>query len=291
MTCATCGQRNVEDARFCSQCGSRLDSRAEAGSYRPLDIRQAERPPGSLPSRDLGGLVSETFAIYGRNFWQFVLIAFIAEIPGLAAAVMPWFLSWMLSLLGIILAFVAGPAMIHAVVQQYIGDRQIDVRECYSRALSRVIVILAAIIMIGLALTVTGLLSLILIGIPLFFYLLVSWFFAPQAIMVENQGPIAALSRSRALVRGSWWRVFGIGIVFWLLVVALFIPGIIAGIILGLINETLGSLVFTLSSVVVFPIFNISATLVYIDLRVRKEGYDLEAMAAEVSSVPSGFSI
>jgi hypothetical protein len=89
-------------------------------------------------------------------------------------------------------------------------------------------------------------------------------------------------------VKGTWWRVFGIGIVFLVLIGALYLPGGVAGLILGVFSDTLGSLVFTLTNVLVFPLFSISATLVYIDLRVRKEGYSLEIMAAELGPTPSG---
>ena len=291
MTCANCGHGNVEGARFCSQCGSRLDRPAEAAPYRPLEIRQAERPQGSIPTRDLGGLISETFNVFGRNFWQFVSIALLGQVPALVAIFAPELLAAVLSLIGFFTGVLAGLALIHAVTQQYIGSRQIDVGECFGQALNRFIMVLAAFMLYALALLGSSILIIVLVGVPLLFYMLVVWFFHQQAIMVEHRGPIEALGRSRELVRGSWWRVFGIGIVFSFLLVALFIPGLIASAILEFFNEPLGTLVFTLSSVVVFPLFSISSTLVYIDLRVRKEGYSLETMAAEVSPAPSGFSI
>ena len=93
---------------------------------------------------------------------------------------------------------------------------------------------------------------------------------------------MAALGRSRGLVQGSWWRVFGIGIVFVVvLILATFIASI-PGLILGMANDTLGGLLVTMGSVFVAPIGYVGATLVYFDLRVRKEGYNVETLASEV---------
>ena len=45
-----------------------------------------------------------------------------------------------------------------------------------------------------------------------------------------------------------------------------------------------GQAVSTIWSTLLTPILHIGATLVYFDLRVRKEGYTLETMAAEVAA-------
>ena len=54
-----------------------------------------------------------------------------------------------------------------------------------------------------------GLLALILPGI----YLAVRWFFVPQEVVVEGARGPAALTRSGEVVRGFWWRTFGLVIV------------------------------------------------------------------------------
>jgi len=133
-----------------------------------------------------------------------------------------------------------------------------------------------------LAIGLAVVLSLVLIGLPLLVYVLVVWFFYTQAIIIEGQGPVAALLRSWALVRGTWWRVFGIGIVF---VLVLGIAGVFAaipGLILFMANETLGNLLVSASTVLVAPIAYVGATLVYFDLRVRKEGYNVEMLRREL---------
>ena len=83
-----------------------------------------------------------------------------------------------------------------------------------------------------------------------------------------------ALRRSRELVAGQWWRVFGIGILFSVMI------GVVGGIIsLGAsavadatdreVFVLLGSM---LSDVLTIAFTAIAATLVFFDLRVRQEG-------------------
>ncbi|MFD6424312.1 hypothetical protein [Streptomyces sp. NPDC060198] len=47
---------------------------------------------------------------------------------------------------------------------------------------------------------------------PLAIWLWVKFSLAPTAVVLEGQGPIGAMRRSSALVRGSWWRIFGISL-------------------------------------------------------------------------------
>jgi polyferredoxin len=44
-------------------------------------------------------------------------------------------------------------------------------------------------------------------------YLWARWFLSPQAVVAENLGPLEGLKRSADLVRGQWWRIFGIAFV------------------------------------------------------------------------------
>ena len=124
----------------------------------------------------------------------------------------------------------------------------------------------------------------VIIGIALFFYLLVIWFFAFEAIMIEGKESIAALGRSRELVRGNWWRLFGVGVVFVLIFGAVSIAGGIAGLVLEIFSPVPGQLAFTAATVLVFPVMSIGRTLVYLDLRVRKENYNLGVLAAEAGA-------
>ena len=141
------------------------------------------------------------------------------------------------------------------------------------------------------------------LGIPAFVvvaaYLYTAFALAPPAIVLERQGVVASLRRSRSLVRGAWWRTFGI-----LLLVTL-IAQVLAGIlgvpftvltllvawvtgdglnvyaILPLLVTALGTIV---ASAVTWPFTAVSTALIYVDRRMRREALDLElARAAGVA--------
>jgi len=57
----------------------------------------------------------------------------------------------------------------------------------------------------------------IFVGIPIFFYLIIKWFFAFTVIAVENMGIVDAMRRSWQVVDGYWWRTFGISLLLSLL--------------------------------------------------------------------------
>jgi hypothetical protein len=141
------------------------------------------------------------------------------------------------------------------------------------------------------------------LGVPAFLvvaaYLYTAFALAPPAIVLERQGVVASLRRSRSLVRGAWWRTFGI-----LLLVNL-IAQVLAGIlgvpftvltllvawatgdglnvyaILPLLVTALGTIV---ASAVTWPFTAVSTALIYVDRRMRREALDLElARAAGVA--------
>ena len=256
-------------ARFCRDCGVALEGET-AGQRGP-----------ALPERNVGQLLSETFELYQRNFRPLLLMALLPEVPLLVSIAGPTWLFVVLSVIGAVASVLVGAAMVIAVAQHYTG-REVEVGKCLYRAWSRVLSLLFAYILYFAALAVAVALAFIIIGIPLFFYLLVSWVFAAQAIMMEDRPPMDALRRSRALVRGSWWRVFGIGAVFLLVLIGLAIVVSIPAGLVGLSQATVGSVLAVLANALVFPVGAVGATLVYLDLRVRKERYTLDEMASEL---------
>jgi Na+/serine symporter len=99
--------------------------------------------------------------------------------------------------------------------------------------------------------------------------------------VLEPIGVTAALGRSARLVRGSWWRTFGILLLSGLLVV---IPAIV---VMGLFGAlTVGPLdtAAMVRAVIAYAVVGTFATpfiagvtgLLYVDQRIRKERLDLD---------------
>jgi hypothetical protein len=124
-------------------------------------------------------------------------------------------------------------------------------------------------------------------------YLTVRWSLVVAAMMAEDVGPIRGLGRSWSLVSGSWWRTFGIllivGILQSIISYALLILFTLFADIFstGDFRSALVSVGSTLLSALVSPITTIAVVLLYFDLRVRKEGLDLDQLAQQTSPGPA----
>jgi hypothetical protein len=124
-------------------------------------------------------------------------------------------------------------------------------------------------------------------------YFLVRWSLTVAAMMAEDIGPIRGLGRSWNLVKGQWWRTFGILVIVAILQTiisyALFILfGLIAALFsTGDFQAALVQVGSTLLSALVSPITTIAVVLLYFDLRVRKEGLDLDQLAQQTTPGPA----
>lgn len=210
-----------------------------------------------------------------------------------------WIPIWIVALFSGVANIAVELAITHSVSEVYLGRRP-TIRGAYSAALRRLWRALWLTALVGVA---VGLMAITIIGIPFAIYFGVGWILSVQTLYLEGLGIRAAMSRSRALVRGSWWRVLGIGILVGLLGwVASLIAGVILGVVagfgslfgtegLGLALSTAISVVAdSIAQVVPTPIWFCGLVLLYYDLRVRKEGFDLELMAREMGTTPQAGS-
>jgi len=139
---------------------------------------------------------------------------------------------------------------------------------------------------------VLGFVALIVTGI----WLYAMWSVRVPACVIERAGPFRSLSRSYGLVKGRWWPVAGVLIVSELMV--LVIGGLIsAGLIAAAISDSNPSVEFAVtisvlsgivSGVLLQPFSAAVVTVLYYDLRIRKEGYDLELLADQLGLEASG---
>ncbi|SDE27767.1 DUF7544 domain-containing protein [Streptomyces prasinopilosus] len=144
----------------------------------------------------------------------------------------------------------------------------------------------------AVALTVLGVLASGIVAL----WLMNRYSLASPTLMLEKQGVLKAMSRSAKLVRGSWWRVFGIQLL------AMIIAGFVASIIVipftviamtvtdggltGFLNSAGGDIGWTflivtgvgavIGSMITYPIQAGVTVLLYIDQRIRREALDLE---------------
>ncbi len=269
------------EAAFCGSCDRPLTPQSSG-----LGSPGGPGPDSALPPRDLGGLVSETFRVYRANWATFFAIALLPDALSLISSLAGAAVSIPLAVLAVLFTFIAGGAVTVGVARYYTG-RKVSVGRCvpdgmrgwFALVVVSAVVGLALIVVLGMALAASGTLPVILAVIPLLFYLLVRLFFAPQAVMLERLGAMAALKRSWLLTSGSFWRLLGIGVVYVLIGVLFALVALIPAELARLISEEASTVVAALLGAVFLPFTLVGATLVYLDLRVRKEGFTMEQLA------------
>lgn len=233
--------------------------------------------------RELGQLIEDSWRLFSGNLGLFVTIALVVVVPadlivlgvGLGElwehyrsnpGLGPTALSAVLHLL--VIQPLVTAACIAAVMALGSGE-QPTAGWSMQRGFERWGAVLAAIIVGGI-LTGIGFFLLIIPGI----WLAVALYFASQAVVAEGRPPIEALRRSRELVRGQWWRIFGIGVFF----------SVVVGVASGIVNVAAEAAanaadlqVFVLLGTMFADVFvvgftAVASTLVFFDLRVRSEG-------------------
>lgn len=295
MNCSNCGSQNTADSQFCARCGIKLLTDSEQNpslESTPVDSEYPQPNPISPKGSDqqstfspvsIVQLVAQTLAIYIGSFKLIIRIVLIAQIPFLISPFVPGntVVALALTLIGLFTGLLASAATAY-IVAQYCLQRQTTLVSCYVAVMDNGISLLVNALIFASALFVGFLLSLAIIGLPLLIFVAVAWFFYIQAVVIEKKGPFEALARSWHLVQGQWFRVFGRVLV---LVLILFVVGFITslpGLAVMASNVSLGNLLLTLGGTLVTPITYIGATLIYFDLRVRKEGFTLETLESEM---------
>jgi hypothetical protein len=231
--------------------------------------------------REVGVLFRDALGLFGRHFWLFVTLsatvvvpaALIVEgiglerltssydsSPSLAEAAVPTIVEFL------VVTPIVAAICIHALHSIAEGQRPspgpvlVAGFEAFTPLFAAVALAAA-----GIAL---GFLALLLPGI----YLVIRWYFVPQAVVIDGARGPAALSRSSQLVHGLWWRTLGLVV---LANVAIAIPGFILVAPFAAIAESTDRAVWAMVGSAVItsvtaPFVAVYSTLLYYDVRARK---------------------
>ena len=211
---------------------------------------------------DIGGVVSKVFDLYFR--YAAVLLPVAAALFLIEAAFR------LLGLASTPLALVAGVVgLILSTVYTGIVVRLVDdVRDGrldqspgeLARSVGPVLLPLIAVsILAGLGIAI-GLVLLIVPGL----ILVTLWAVVAPVTVLEHPGVLAAFGRSRELVRGNGWQVFGVIVLFILIFIAI-------GIVLGIVGAVLGDagevILNYVGSVITAPLVALASAVLYFELR------------------------
>lgn len=265
--------------------------------------------PPILRPLNLADILDQSISLYRRNFAVFVGITAIVYVPvGIIQMAFGYFMGSLqqsapgnpdqipwhqmggfgIAIFGLILvSIIAVPigqgALAIAVSRRYLNE-EVTVADAYHAIGARWGPLIATALILGLAIG-AGTLFCLVPGI----YLGVLWMFATAVIALEAiTSPTEAAKRSNELVQGEWWRCFRTYAVLSILVSivtqALAMPLTLAS-TLGLMQhnmalaQAINQGVATAAGVLVQPVLMVGLVMLYYDLRIRKEGFDLELLA------------
>ena len=231
-----------------------------------------------------GDVLGEAWALYKRHWRHLLPIAFAVY---LLLSLFTFLLALLLGWFGLIAgAFVtlAGVfwlqgALVIAIQDVRDGRADLSVGETLSRVRPRLNTLGAAGILAAIGIVI-GLALLIVPGLVLATW----WLLIVPVIMLEGRGVLGAFRRSRELVRGNGWNVFGLIV---LTFVILFAAGIVVGIAVFPLDESLQQFVGNVVSNTLFaPFVALAFTLSYYRLREAREGR-LEPATGAGATTPS----
>lgn len=247
-----------------------------------------------LKSREYGEILDATFDLYKEHFLLLVSLTGVVYIPlailqalgqlsrdPLAVSLV----EGIAFLVGLFVALFVSGAMAKAVSDVYLG-KEATFGESYGYVLRRWRPYLWTNLLV-FVLTLLGLMACAIPGIVIGIYLI----FATQVFVIEGRAGWAAVTRSHELVTGYWWRTLAllllIGIIAGVLQI---LPLIAIGVVLkGTPLEQLLSTVWRgLANTVVAPLEAIMVILMYYDIRIRKEAFDLEVLADNMAESGAG---
>jgi len=161
---------------------------------------------------------------------------------------------------------------------------------------------------------VRGAAVLLVLPLMLAFGVAVAWvavkvMVAPAAVVIEEVGALAGIRRSWDLTRANWWRILGISLVVAILVGVItqvvlipvsilptFVSGVVSphggrgqdatmGVVMGVVTAVIGALV----GAVAYAYQTSVMALLYMDLRMRKDGLDIALLRQlETGADPDG---
>lgn len=212
---------------------------------------------------EIGAVIRKVFRIYVEQApvlmpaaaVVFVITGIVTE---LLAAASPG-----LGLLALVIDLVAG-TLFTGMVVELVSDVEDGRRDSSAVQLLRAVTpVFGELILVGIVTGVAEAIGFVLIIVP-GLILITIWAVVAPVVVIERPGGLGALSRSRELVRGNGWQVFG--------VILVLVIGVVVGSgLLSLAGEAAGTAVGLVVRVIVgvlaAPLSALAAAVLYFDLR------------------------
>lgn len=213
---------------------------------------------------DPGDILRRTWELYRSHARHLITLAAVVYVPlGVVTALMTlggWPGVLVANILSVAGLFLVQGAVVRTVADVRDGRRDLGVGETLGAAGRRLLPVAVAGVLATLGI-IGGLLLLLVPGL----ILLTWWLVISPVIILESPDVAASFGRSRALVRGSAWPVFGVVVLTLLILLAL---GLMVGMALApLGGSPRGFLVTAIGNSLAAPFAGVAWTLTYFRLR------------------------
>jgi hypothetical protein len=232
---------------------------------------------------DVGGTLSQIFSIYGQQAGVLLPLAFglflvVAIIIAISSG------SFLLALVAYVVGLVAGflyQGMVVSLVRDVQdGRRDSSVGQLVEETWPVVLPLIGAGILASIGIVI-GTFLFIVPGL----ILLTIWSVIAPVIVVERSGAIDAFGRSRALVKGNGWQVFGV-------IVVVFLIAAVASFVFRAIGASISdsfamlALFSLIASTLTAPITALAASVIYFRLIALQEATPAETAPASDAPLP-----
>jgi hypothetical protein len=216
------------------------------------------------------GVLSEAWEMY-KAHWQHLLTIALAVYAAVAVVSLllallldKWAAGILAALVSLVATFWLQGALVRAVDDIRDGRADLSFAETFGRVRPQ----LPAIIVAGVLAAIGIIIGLILLIIPGLF-LLTRWILIIPVIVLEGRSAGESFGRSRDLVRGHGWNVFGVIVLTILVLLAFRI--VLEIVLFPLSNEFQSFLTELIAGTVATPFAVLAWTLLYVRLREAKE--------------------
>jgi len=210
-----------------------------------------------------GRVIGEAFETYQSQAGPLlggalIVIGIAGVIEGILAITGSLILALLGVLIGLAASFLYTGYVVKLVQDVRDGRRDFTVGELFSHAAPFVGTLVLNGILAGIAIAI-GFVLIIVPGL----ILLTIWAVIAPSIVVEDRGVFEAFARSRELVRGHGWQVFGAIVLAFLIV---FVVGLVASIVGAAIGNVGQVILQTAASVATAPVAALVSSILFFDL-------------------------
>ncbi len=239
-----------------------------------------------LGPRTLGDFIRDTITIYNKYFFKMILILAITNTPDLILTLIKvnnifGYSDKVINLTNIIIRLLShvstfilpslSAGLFCCLLIGHLLYREVSIYKAITLVFKKVKVLIGSSL---LSLFLFSICMVTVIGIPVAIYFIISWSFVSQIAIIESYSIKQILTRSRDLVKGYWWPIFGVYL--FSILIMIFITYYFYN-----VNFWIPRIIYIL----IWPPIFILYPLIYIHIRVQKEQYTIENLEEEFSAL------